>query len=380
VQTCIDGEWTPCTGPEPSAEACNGTDDDCDGETDETCCAESGWEVTELAPIGGWPSIATDVHGGIHLTFVASPVPDVRYGFRGIEGDWTFEAVAAPAAGAKDTRVAVTASGVHVAYVTGDPWELRHAYSEANGDWTDTLVDRDLDYYATSIAIDSSGDVHLSYTVIYDPDRGEILRYARGRPEGPWEAETVDMREDDGWIPSSSIGVDNAGRLFIAYAYNSIAVEEGTVLLASREPGASWTTEEVEGPWSLVTGCAMAIDGSGGQHISYSVETDSLSELRYAFRESAPDPWTFELAGGESVQSVEIDRFEAVHMAAVRNEQIVEHLARRGDVWVSGQASTPAFGEIGGSASMALDPFGGVHIVYDRILQSLYYAYSCPAR
>lgn len=37
VQTCRDGEWSDCEGyPVPTEEVCNGFDDDCDGETDES--------------------------------------------------------------------------------------------------------------------------------------------------------------------------------------------------------------------------------------------------------------------------------------------------------------------------------------------------------
>lgn len=35
VESCRDGVWTPCTAPRPSPEACNLTDDDCNGMTDE---------------------------------------------------------------------------------------------------------------------------------------------------------------------------------------------------------------------------------------------------------------------------------------------------------------------------------------------------------
>jgi hypothetical protein len=47
VRACVDGKYTPCDAPEPTAEACNGADDDCDGATDEglapkACSVEVG--------------------------------------------------------------------------------------------------------------------------------------------------------------------------------------------------------------------------------------------------------------------------------------------------------------------------------------------------
>jgi hypothetical protein len=46
VQTCQDGQWAPCTGAvEAGTEECgNGLDDDCNGETDETCTCVPGAE------------------------------------------------------------------------------------------------------------------------------------------------------------------------------------------------------------------------------------------------------------------------------------------------------------------------------------------------
>jgi hypothetical protein len=41
-QTCTNGVWGPCEGPEPETEVCDGKDNDCDGETDEMCMCVPG--------------------------------------------------------------------------------------------------------------------------------------------------------------------------------------------------------------------------------------------------------------------------------------------------------------------------------------------------
>ena len=58
LDTCVDGEWMGCSAPSPSLEACNGIDDDCDGEVDEdlfaACTLPTGAPGEEVCEAGTW--------------------------------------------------------------------------------------------------------------------------------------------------------------------------------------------------------------------------------------------------------------------------------------------------------------------------------------
>ncbi len=57
TETCTDGLWGPCSAPTPSTETCNGLDDDCDGQTDEGLsrpCANACGSGTEVCTDGLW--------------------------------------------------------------------------------------------------------------------------------------------------------------------------------------------------------------------------------------------------------------------------------------------------------------------------------------
>ena len=70
-----DGGVETCVGPKPAAEACNGADDDCDGQTDEGCDDDKdGWcdSLMGYDPAGGKPACAkgagdcADFDAGVH--------------------------------------------------------------------------------------------------------------------------------------------------------------------------------------------------------------------------------------------------------------------------------------------------------------------------
>jgi hypothetical protein len=73
TEICASGRWSGCTAPAPDLEACNGADDDCDGQTDEaverSCTASTGPGV-QVCEGGAWlecvgPGPADEVCNGV---------------------------------------------------------------------------------------------------------------------------------------------------------------------------------------------------------------------------------------------------------------------------------------------------------------------------
>jgi len=74
VQTCVGGGWQACEGQvEPTAEACNDVDDDCDGLVDDAC---GGWTVEIGNTHEGATGVAIDGEGNVVLTGAVLGVTD----------------------------------------------------------------------------------------------------------------------------------------------------------------------------------------------------------------------------------------------------------------------------------------------------------------
>ena len=112
------------------------------------------------------------------------------------------------------SSIAVDASGnPHISYYDNINKDLKYAVKSSNI-WTITTVDPDGDAGAlSSIAVDASGNPHISY---FDGTNFD-LKYAV-LSDGVWIIETVDSDGDVGVL--SSIAVDSSNRLHISYYDN----------------------------------------------------------------------------------------------------------------------------------------------------------------
>ncbi|MFO0793734.1 MAG: fibronectin type III domain-containing protein [Candidatus Brocadiaceae bacterium] len=104
---------------------------------------------------------------------------------------------------------------MHIGYYDYTSAYLKYATNKT-GAWVTTTVDsgdgRGAGEY-TSIALDKSDNVHISYTAKYD-DRTHYLKYATNKT-GVWVTTTVDSDEWVGYF--SSIALDKDGNVHISY-------------------------------------------------------------------------------------------------------------------------------------------------------------------
>jgi hypothetical protein len=171
----------------------------------------TAWVKTRLSSSGTIreTALAIDSAGDPHVVFDdrESGSGEIRYHrgvFSTIDSDGS--------TGAPDVAIDL-ADGLHVVYPitlgVGD-YALKYAYRSNSDEWTTEFVDRDhgQSRVAASIAVDSSGGVHIAYTP------GDNLYYAFKPANGVWMIEAVDTI---GSSLDNSVALDSEGGVHIAY-------------------------------------------------------------------------------------------------------------------------------------------------------------------
>jgi len=120
----------------------------------------------------------------------------------------------------------------------------------------------------TSLALDSSGYPHISYSNQLNND----LEYARWNGSS-WQIQTVDSAGAVGLC--TSLELDSSGRPHISY-YD----ESNSALKYARWNGSSWQIQTVDSEGDVGYYTSLALDSSGYPHISYYDDTNK--DLKYA--------------------------------------------------------------------------------------------------
>lgn len=190
--------------------------------------SSGAWQDTVIAVTQAYPVIAADAAGRAHIAFLGSEAADGSYPVHYLtdaSGSWT-GVVAATSADSKSlVALAVDGAGhAHLAYKSQT--DLEYA-SDRSGSWQTTPVDsfdpagsEDDSYgaYDVSIALDTSGLVHMSYE-----DTSGNLKYASPAIRG-WDTVYVDTLGTQ-----NVLRMDAAGHAHIAYGgldnlYSKLAV------------------------------------------------------------------------------------------------------------------------------------------------------------
>ncbi len=167
------------------------------------------------------------------------------------------------------TSLALDSNGYpHISYTTavlnsGAHNSLHYARWTGTA-WAKEMVD-DVPAMATSLALDSNNRPHISYTT------GGLnsLHYARWTGTA-WAKETV----DGGGVSDCSLALDSNNRPHISYA------SWGSGLLYARWTGTAWAKETVDEGDVLFN--SLALDSNNRPHISYSTGGLTLTSLHYA--------------------------------------------------------------------------------------------------
>jgi hypothetical protein len=169
-----------------------------------------------------------------------------------------------------DTSIAIDSNGdLHISYYISTNKDLKYARWDGSS-WLNETVDLtgDVGRYS-SLALDGNDHPHISY---YD-ETNKDLKYARWTGNY-WNIETPDSAGNVGEY--TSIAIDEKGYAHISY-YEEY---QECNLKYAKWNGINWSIEVVDGPWYIDGYTSIALDESSYPHISY---YDRINDnLKYA--------------------------------------------------------------------------------------------------
>lgn len=289
--------------------------------------------------------------------------------------EWTIETIDSGGAVGKYTSIAVGSSGdVHISYYDISEANLKYATNES-GAWVTTVLDSSQDVgRGTSIQLDTSGRVHISYFYNYFqfcpfPDRpidSHVQTKYATNTGGSWVTQLV-------WGPetcttstvrgtSTSLSVDRAGAVHVAS--DNPAWED---LVYSSNASGGWTTQRPKPTWKR-TQVSLSVDTSGYAHITYYVW-----ELGLRYMTNLSGAWEEEVI--DSIidnsprvccnwgNSLELDTRGLAHISYYDSvNSNLKYATNSSGTWITKTIDDAA--DVGRYNSIAFDSNGLVHIAY----------------
>jgi hypothetical protein len=330
----------------------------------------SGWSYETIdfsSNVGEFASLALDSSDKAHISYYDTDKSDLKYATNA-SGSWVIEAVDGVDAAGNDignvgqyTSLALDSSGnVHISYYDVGRADLKYA-TNASGSWISETVDGigliGVGTY-TSIAMDSLNNVHISYY------SNGILKYATKSvipdsgncQNNDWNCETVDNSADVGLY--TSIAIDPLNNVHISYYdWTNEDLKYATGSLGS------WSIQTIDSTGDVGIYTSLTIDTSGKTHISY--HDVSRGELKYATNTSGS--W-----GNETVDnSADVGLYTSIALDGSTNVHISYYDLTNGDLkyvtdssgsWID--EAMDSNGNVGTDTSIATDSSETVHISY----------------
>ena len=338
------------------------------------CPAEADWTIVTVdrGDVGWYTSIALDGSGNPRISYHESTNADLQYTWCDADcGDTTnWGAVVVDSAGdvGRHSSLYDGSGNLHISYydeTTPNNGDLKYASCSSgcdiSGNWTTETVDSAGDVgLDTSLALDGSGNPHISY---FD-NTSLNLKYAY-KSGSSWTIVTVDSLGSVGEF--TSLALDGSGNPRISYHGNS-TLKYASCNAGCDTPG-NWTIVTVDSSVSDVGEyTSLALDGSGNPRISYHEATNG--NLKYASCDAGcdtPGNWSTATVDSAGITgwdtSLALDSALNPHIAYYNFSQgNLKYTYHNGTSWVIETVDSP--GDVGAFCSLALDGNNDPHISY----------------
>ena len=214
-----------------------------------------------------------------------------------------------------------SSNAAHVCY--SDFYQLRYA-TNSSGTWVTNDVGTAQTSPGTldcSLVLDSSGKAHVSYI---DPQADRLL-YATNQ-SGSWAIEVVeqDMGANVYAGTGTAIAVDSTGGVHITYHDPD---GDRDLKYATNQAGA-WVVETLDGSGEVGLDSAIAIDPAGNLHVSYVDATNG--RLKYTSNKSGTwESFAIDSVYPYSETSIAVDSTAMIHIAYSAPTARIRHATNR---------------------------------------------------
>lgn len=343
--------------------------------------------IDTLGNIGKYSSIDVDSSDNVHIAYIDSDNSCLKYATNS-SGSWVVETPpkVRTVRYSGYTSIALDSSdAVHISHWGGDPFYPGCMgylfYTRKNlGSWIGSEILEPVGYY-TSLAIDTSDKVHISFTwASCYPDHlsttcscGYELGYTTNT-SGSWQlSSNFDNPLNLSW---PSIAIDANDKIHISYGelvYEGNNIWAYNLKYASNSSGV-WQYTRVDTTGSVGKYSSIAIDSNDKVHISYYDATNE--NLKYATN----------LSGSWKLKTLDINgsvgKYNSIDLDSSNNIHICYYDETNGNLKYTTNASNywtietvDGFGDVGSYASLKMDSSDNINIsYYDATGKALKYA------
>ena len=273
--------------------------------------APGGWsiEVVDAGPNAGYDiSMAMEANGNIHISYYHDNNDKLMYAkwdgtswSREVLGDMTIKKYA--------TSIALDSSG-NPFISACQKRELKLFYKTA-GVWKNESLEGGVGSYTgchSSLAIDSQDQVHISYQNVSTFD----LKYIH-KSGGNWVSELLDSDNTTG--KSTSLALDSSEHPHISYQRTT-----GGTLRYTKWDGNSWDIETVDDQATAgLHYTSLALDSQDNPHISYFSATNAGKDKYLRYAKWSGTQWIIENADPDRnsgyFSSLVLDEFDRPHIS-----------------------------------------------------------------